>query len=92
MRLGDPEAQVVLPMLDEPLSWLLGKRRWALPRGRRAITPEANVGVVLAAAGYPEAVRDGPPDRGDRRSASCGRRVPRRNAQRGELVTSADAC
>ena len=36
MRFGDPEAQVVLPMLDEDLSWLLGARgdrRAAVTRG-----------------------------------------------------------
>jgi len=55
VRFGDPEAQVVLPMLDEDLSVLL----WAaasgsLPQRAAKFRGEAHVGVVIASAGYPE--------------------------------------
>jgi phosphoribosylamine--glycine ligase len=63
VRFGDPEAQVVLPLLNEPLSDLLrleGDRF----SGRRTATAKAValrtcVGVVLAAHGYPGDVRTG---------------------------------
>ena len=58
-RLGDPEAQVILPRLASPLGpLLLAAARAALPRdaaGRLAVLPVATLGIVLAAAGYPEA-------------------------------------
>jgi len=55
VRLGDPEAQVILPMLDEELSWLLGEAATgALPSRPARFRPEPHVGVVLAARGYPE--------------------------------------
>lgn len=55
VRFGDPEAQVVLPMLDEDLSALLQ----AAAAGELSSRPgrfrnEPHVGVVLASAGYPE--------------------------------------
>jgi phosphoribosylamine--glycine ligase len=63
-RLGDPEAQVILPRLASPLGpLLLAAARGALPSdavGRLAVLPLATLGIVLAAAGYPEA-----PTRGD---------------------------
>jgi phosphoribosylamine--glycine ligase len=57
-RFGDPEAQVVLPLLDGELAAaLLG-----VARGERSLMedsvrlgPGAAVGVVLASAGYPDA-------------------------------------
>jgi len=62
VRLGDPETQVVLPMLDEELSWLLGEAAMgALPSRSARFLSGANVGVVLAAGGYPEAVETGQP-------------------------------
>jgi phosphoribosylamine--glycine ligase len=62
VRLGDPETQVVLPLLDEELSWLLGEAAMgALPSRTARFLPEALVGVVLAAGGYPEAVETGEP-------------------------------
>jgi phosphoribosylamine--glycine ligase len=60
VRLGDPEAQVLLPLLDAPLTdaidAVLGGRveRW-VPRWR----PGAAVCVVLASEGYPIAPRTG---------------------------------
>jgi len=71
VRLGDPETQVVLPMLDEELSWLLGEAAMgALPSRSARFLPGANVGVVLAAGGYPEAVETGQPIAGIDAAAS----------------------
>jgi phosphoribosylamine--glycine ligase len=61
VRFGDPEAQVIFPMLDEEFSWLLASAATgALPDRPARFRPEPHVGVVLAAAGYPET-----PDAGD---------------------------
>ncbi|MBM3772865.1 MAG: phosphoribosylamine--glycine ligase [Acidimicrobiia bacterium] len=55
VRLGDPEAQVILSLVDEPLLPLL----MAAAEGRLRAAPvrlaaETRVGVVLASRGYPE--------------------------------------
>jgi len=67
VRFGDPEAQVVLPLLTEPLAPLL----MAAAEGKLRLKAEATpvnvasgfsrtcVGVVLAAHGYPGDVRSG---------------------------------
>jgi phosphoribosylamine--glycine ligase len=60
VRFGDPEAQVVLPMLDEDLAWLLGEAATgALPSRPARFRREPHVGVVLAAGGYPDAPESG---------------------------------
>jgi phosphoribosylamine--glycine ligase len=60
VRFGDPEAQVVLPMLDEDLSTLLwAAASGALPDRAARFRPEPHVGVVLASAGYPESSQNG---------------------------------
>ena len=60
VRFGDPEAQVILPMLDEDLSWLLGAAATgALPSRAARVSREVRVGVVLAAGGYPGHVETG---------------------------------
>jgi phosphoribosylamine--glycine ligase len=60
VRFGDPEAQVVLPMLDEPLApWLLAASQGALPERAARFGLLPHVGVVLAAGGYPEQPRTG---------------------------------
>jgi phosphoribosylamine---glycine ligase len=58
VRFGDPEAQVVLPMIREPLTPIL----WAAATGALRSTTvqlssERHIGVVLAAEGYPGDVR-----------------------------------
>ena len=64
-RLGDPEAQVVLPMIVEPLSPLLwAAATGALRSSRVSLGAEPHVGVVVAAAGYPGAIRSGAPIEG----------------------------
>lgn len=60
VRFGDPEAQVVLPMLDEDLGWLLGEAATgALPSRPARFRREPHVGVVLAAGGYPDTPETG---------------------------------
>ena len=60
VRFGDPEAQVVLPMLDEDLSTLLwAAASGALPERPARFRAEPHVGVVLASAGYPESSESG---------------------------------
>jgi len=60
VRFGDPEAQVVMPRLDEDLSWLLGSAATgALPSRPARFRDEPHVGVVLAAGGYPDAAKTG---------------------------------
>jgi phosphoribosylamine--glycine ligase len=68
-RFGDPETQVILPRLAVPLGPVLlaaakGRLREAtrplrITNSRLPTLPVATVGVVLAAAGYPEEPRPG---------------------------------
>jgi phosphoribosylamine---glycine ligase len=60
-RFGDPETQVIVPRLGGPLGpILLAAAQGRLGDARMPILPDAAVGIVLAAAGYP-----GPPRGGD---------------------------
>jgi phosphoribosylamine--glycine ligase len=60
--LGDPEAQVILSLIDEPLLPLLVAAATGRLAGAAArIAAEARVGVVLAARGYPGAAESGTP-------------------------------
>ena len=59
-RFGDPEAQVVLPLLDEPaLELFMQCARGEVEAGTARAAVGAAVGVVAAAAGYPGDVRRG---------------------------------
>ena len=60
VRFGDPEAQVILPMLDEDLPALLMAAATGTLASRAArIRNERLVGVVAASAGYPESSDSG---------------------------------
>jgi phosphoribosylamine--glycine ligase len=62
VRLGDPEAQVVLPLIAEPLLPLLvSAAAGKLQQSSVHRTAEARVGVVLASRGYPESSEGGRP-------------------------------
>jgi phosphoribosylamine--glycine ligase len=80
-RLGDPEAQVILPLLAAPL----GPTLLAAARGRLGAAtagwpdrvavptlPGAAAGIVLAAAGYPETSRTGDEIEGLREADDLG--------------------
>lgn len=54
-RFGDPECQVLMALWgDDPVPWLLGAARGALPAGAPRFDDGAACCVVLAAGGYPE--------------------------------------
>ncbi len=82
-RFGDPETQVVLPRLATALGpLLLAAARGRLGDARRAlgladvrlpVIPGAAVGIVLAAAGYPEAPIGGDVIAGLSEAATSGR-------------------
>jgi phosphoribosylamine---glycine ligase len=60
VRFGDPEAQVVLPLIDEPLAPLLASAaRGELRRSSIRLAADRLVGVVLASRGYPESSESG---------------------------------
>ncbi len=59
-RFGDPETQAVLPRLAEDLlPWLMGAADGRLPGADLRWKPGLGLCVVMAAAGYPAAVRTG---------------------------------
>ena len=60
VRFGDPEAQVVLPMIQGELApILMAAAEGALPERPIALSPEKYVGVVLASRGYPQSSQSG---------------------------------
>jgi phosphoribosylamine---glycine ligase len=60
VRFGDPEAEVIFPLLDEDLSALLmAAARGELPARPVRFRDERSVCVVLAAGGYPDAGESG---------------------------------
>jgi phosphoribosylamine--glycine ligase len=62
VRLGDPEAQVILPLIDEPLlPLLLAAAAGDLRQTTCRLGAERYVGVVLASRGYPESSESGRP-------------------------------
>lgn len=58
-RLGDPEAQVILPRLDADLTVLLAGALGGLKDAGVTVAREATACVVLAAQGYPERPQTG---------------------------------
>jgi phosphoribosylamine--glycine ligase len=61
-RLGDPEAQVILPLIDEPLLPLLvAAASGQLRQSTCRLSSEKLVGVVLASRGYPDSAESGQP-------------------------------
>ena len=81
-RFGDPETQVILPRLAAPLGPLLfaaargrllqAARPLGLEGSRLPALPIAAVGIVLAAAGYPETPRRDDPIEGLDRARQAG--------------------
>jgi phosphoribosylamine--glycine ligase len=96
VRLGDPETQVLLPVLNADFADIVT----ALMEGRAASLhlPPADataVGVVMAAKGYPGPYRKGLqirlPDRGDTKNQLVFHAATRRGAE-GRLLTNGGRC
>jgi phosphoribosylamine--glycine ligase len=69
VRLGDPEAQVVLPRIDEPLLPILAAAAaGSLARSSIRIGSDRLTGVVIASRGYPESSESGQPIEGVERA------------------------
>ena len=76
VRLGDPEAQVLLPRIAQPLTPLLAAAaRGALTADTCLMTDAAVVGVVLASRGYPDSAESGQPIHGIAAAERMGARV-----------------
>jgi phosphoribosylamine--glycine ligase len=92
VRLGDPEAQVVLPLIDEPLLPLLvAGATGALSQAPVRLGSECFTGVVLASRGYPDSSESDQPITGiDRAEAIPGVAVYHAGTARrgGQLVTA----
>ena len=62
VRFGDPEAQVVLPQIEEDLlPRLVAAAEGELVAGPLKVSAEKHVGVVMASRGYPGDVQSGTP-------------------------------
>jgi phosphoribosylamine--glycine ligase len=93
VRLGDPEAQVVLPMIDGALAPLLRDAADGRLGGQTScpVKEWPRVGIVMASGGYPGAYQTGKPINGLGSAAS----VPgvtvfhAGTARRGDVVTTA---
>lgn len=60
VRFGDPEAQVIVPMIADDLSMLLmSAAAGELATPRISVDAQPRVGVVLASAGYPDTYETG---------------------------------
>ena len=71
VRFGDPEAQVVLPRLEDDLvALMLACAQGQLPQSRPRFSPRKALTVVLAAENYPGTPKTGTQIRGVERAAS----------------------
>jgi phosphoribosylamine--glycine ligase len=75
VRFGDPEAQAVLPRVDDDLAeWLRAAAQGGLPaEGAPSVSADACVTVVIASQGYPTAPVTGARINGVERAASLPR-------------------
>jgi phosphoribosylamine---glycine ligase len=62
VRFGDPEAQVILPLIEEPLlPLLISAASGTLDQPSCRLATQKLVGVVLASRGYPDSAESGQP-------------------------------
>jgi phosphoribosylamine--glycine ligase len=90
VRLGDPEAQVILPLIDEPvLPLLVNAAEGRLHQPCRRPGRDRLVGVVIASRGYPESSESGQPIHGIREAERVSQVFHAGTAlQGGALVTA----
>lgn len=91
VRLGDPEAQVILPRIAGSLTPIFeSAARGRLTASACAMTEDAIVGVVLASRGYPESSESGRPIAGIDAAEQLGTTVIHAGtaSRNGQVVTS----
>lgn len=91
VRLGDPEAQVILPLIEEPLlPLLIAAARGKLEQTSCRLSPRKLVGVVMASRGYPESSESGQGISGIDQAERMGVRVLHAGTamRDGQLVTA----
>ena len=90
VRLGDPETQVILSLVDEPmLPLLVAAAEGRLRQSSCRLGPDKLVGVVVASRGYPESSESGRPIRGIEDAERVAQVFHAGTAQRdGEIVTA----
>jgi phosphoribosylamine--glycine ligase len=91
VRLGDPEAQVILSLVDEPLAPLLAAAAAGdLRQASCKLSADTLVGVVLASRGYPESAESGRPITGIADAERTGAAVYHAGTriEDGQLVTA----
>jgi phosphoribosylamine--glycine ligase len=91
VRFGDPEAQVILPLIDEPLlPLLMAAARGELHQTSCRLSSNKLVGVVIASRGYPESSESGQPIHGIDEAGETGVRVLHAGTsiRQDQLVTS----
>jgi phosphoribosylamine---glycine ligase len=90
VRLGDPEAQVILPLIDEPLLPLLVNAAEGRLR-QHSCRPDRDrlVGVVIASRGYPESSESGRPIHGIREAERVSQVFHAGTALRGGALVTA---
>jgi phosphoribosylamine--glycine ligase len=91
VRFGDPEAQVILPVIDEPLlPLLMAAARGNLQQTECRLSQRKLVGVVIASRGYPDSSESGQPISGIEQAEHDGVRVLHAGTaiRDGQLVTA----
>ena len=90
VRLGDPEAQVILPLIDEPLlPVLIAAAEGRLVQPSCRLGRDKLVGVVIASRGYPESSESGRPIHGIEDAERTSQVFHAGTARRGgDLVTA----
>jgi phosphoribosylamine--glycine ligase len=90
VRLGDPETQVILPLVDEPMLPLLAAAaEGRLRQSTCRLGLDKLVGVVVASRGYPESSESGQPILGTEDAARVAQVFHAGTARRdGALVTA----
>jgi phosphoribosylamine--glycine ligase len=91
VRFGDPEAQVILPLIEEPLlPLLMAAARGNLHQTSCRLSTRKLIGVVIASRGYPESSESGQPIAGIGDAERDGVRVLHAGTalRNGQLVTA----
>jgi phosphoribosylamine--glycine ligase len=90
VRLGDPETQVILPLIDEPLLPLLvAAAEGRLRQPSCSLGRDRLVGVVMASRGYPESSESGQPIHGTREAERVSQVFHAGTALRGGALVTA---